>query len=378
MRRVTFVFFDAGGGHRAAVSALTAVIAQQQRPWDVRLLNLQELLDKVDPFLKLTGLRLQDFYNRMIERGWTLGTPQLLPGLHGLIRLYHPLIVRRVARYWSENPTDMVVSLIPNFNRALAVSVKRGLPGAPFVTILTDLADYPPHFWMERESEYLICGSDRAVEQARALGHAANRIFRVAGMILNPRFYETAAVDRAAGRAALGLEPERPTGMILFGGQGSRVMGEIVRRLDGSDLEIQLIAICGHNAKLKENLEGVRARIPLHVEGFTREVPRFMALSDFFIGKPGPASLSEALHMSLPVMVERNAWTLPQERCNAEWVEASGVGVVLRSFREVAEGVARLLDPARGKQFRANAASIVTNAVFEIPGVLEQILDRHP
>jgi 1,2-diacylglycerol 3-beta-galactosyltransferase len=255
--------------------------------------------------------------------------------------------------------------------------VKRALPRVPFVTILTDLADYPPHFWMERESEYLICGSDRAVEQARALGHTAQRVFRVAGMIMNPRFYEPVALDRAAGRAALGLEPDRPTGLILFGGQGSRVMGEIVRRLDTSDLDIQLIAICGHNAKLKENLEGVRTRIPLHVEGFTREVPRFMHLSDFFIGKPGPASLSEALHMRLPVVIESNAWTLPQERFNAEWVKAAEVGVVLRSFREVAEGVARLLDPARGERYRANAASIVTNAVFEIPGVLEQILDRH-
>ena len=58
------------------------------------------------------------------------------------------------------------------------------------MTILTDIADYPPHFWIERQEQYLICGSDRAVEQARACGHAPERIERVSGMILNPRFYE--------------------------------------------------------------------------------------------------------------------------------------------------------------------------------------------
>jgi UDP-N-acetylglucosamine:LPS N-acetylglucosamine transferase len=42
-----------------------------------------------------------------------------------------------------------------------------------------------------------------------------------------------------------------------------------------------------------------------------------MALSDFFIGKPGPGSISEALSKHLPVIIDCNAWTLPQERYNA-------------------------------------------------------------
>ena len=45
-----------------------------------------------------------------------------------------------------------------------------------------------------------------------------------------------------------------------------------------------------------------------------------MWLSDFFIGKPGPGSISEAIQMKLPVIIERNSWTLPQERYNADWV----------------------------------------------------------
>lgn len=120
MPKITFAFFDAGGGHRSALNALRAVIEQQQRPWEIDALNLQELLDTVDPFLKLTKLRLQDFYNGMIERGWTLGTPQLLPALHGMIRLYHPAVVRLLEKHWRERRPDMVVSVIPNFNRALA------------------------------------------------------------------------------------------------------------------------------------------------------------------------------------------------------------------------------------------------------------------
>ena len=376
MPKITFVYFDAGGGHRAALNALRAVIEQQRRPWEIQALNLQEKLDTIDPFLKLTKLRLQDFYNGMIERGWTLGTPQLLPMLHGLIRLYHGAIVRMMEAHWRAAQPDMVVSVIPNFNRALVVSLKNVLPRVPYVNVITDFADYPPHFWMERESEYLICGSDRAVEQARTLGHADERIFRASGMILNPRFYEPVSEDRAAGRGRLGLDPQKPTGLILFGGQGSSVMKKIVERLDASGADVQLIAICGHNAKLAGQLRAMKTRIPVFVEGFTKEVPRFMHLSDFFIGKPGPASISEALLMGLPVIVESNAWTLPQERYNAEWVLERKVGIVLPSFAQIAEGVADLLEPERFAQFRNNAKAIENRAVFEIPDFLQTILNR--
>jgi len=76
----------------------------------------------------------------------------------------------------------------------------------------------------------------------------------------------------------------------------------------------QLMLICGRNEKLRAKLGVLPHRAPLFVEGFTREVPRYMQLADYFIGKPGPASISEAVAMHLPVIVESNAWTLPQER----------------------------------------------------------------
>jgi hypothetical protein len=95
----------------------------------------------------------------------------LLKGLHIVIRLFQPALVRLLRDFWRAGQPDMVVSLIPNFNRALKLSLEAALPGTPLVTILTDIADYPPHFWIERQQQYLICGSDRAVAQARELGH---------------------------------------------------------------------------------------------------------------------------------------------------------------------------------------------------------------
>jgi hypothetical protein len=78
--------------------------------------------------------------------------------------------------------------------------------------------------------------------------------------------------------------------------------------------------------------------------------------------------------MHLPVIVERNAWTLPQERYNTEWIRGKDVGVVLKSFREIESGLRALLQPANFARFRANAAAIKNRAVFEIPDLLDAML----
>jgi Monogalactosyldiacylglycerol (MGDG) synthase/Glycosyltransferase family 28 C-terminal domain len=376
MKRIDLVFFDAGGGHRAAANALRQVIEAEGRPWEIRVVNLQELLDPLDIFRKITRIRLQDIYNLMLRKGWTLGSPQLTRMMHGIIRLYHRPTVRLLEKFWREERPDLVVSVVPNFNRALGESLRRALPDVPLVTILTDLADYPPHFWIERQPQFLVCGTERAAQQARDMGHDAAHIFRTSGMILAPKFYEQVETDRRAERQKLSLDPDLPTGLVLFGGHGSRVMLDIARRLDASGLKLQLIFICGKNQALVQELAKMPHRIPMFVEGFTAAVQSYMRLADFFIGKPGPGSISEALAMKLPVLVERNAWTLPQERYNADWIVEKQVGLVLRSFRFIVQAVAELLQPENYRRFHATAAAIENRAVYEIPQILEKILEQ--
>ena len=377
MTRIALVYFDAGGGHRNAAMALEQAIKESHPAWEVRLVNLQEILDCIDIIRQLTGLRIQDVYNRMLRNGWTLGSPQLMRMLQGIIRLYHGKTVRVLERYWQELRPDLVASLVPHFNRALCESLRKARPGKPFVTILTDIADYPPHFWIEQQEQFLICGSERAMEQARELGHPAERIFQTSGMILNPRFYNYSPIDREAERIKHGLEAERMTGLVLFGGQGARrKMLEIDRRLSESRLPIQLILICGKNERLVRELRAQLRGMPRLVEGFTTNVPYYMQLADFFMGKPGPGSIAEAMAMGLPVIVERNAWTLPQERYNAVWVREKEVGLVVSNFKGIVEAVTRLLEKETFTRFQCNARKMHNQALFEIPAILSGILQE--
>ena len=368
MKRIQCLYFDAGGGHRAAANALKGVIEQQNRPWEISLVNLQELLESLDIFRKITGIPLEDIYNRMLANGWTIGSSAGLRFMQTVIRIYHGAMLPLLEEHWKETKPDLVVSLVPNFNRPAFESLHRILPQIRYVTILTDFADYPPHFWIEKQDQYVICGTEKAARQAHRLGYGADRIFRTSGMILRPKFYEPVNGDRAAQRQKLGLDPERITGVVLFGGQGSSVMIEIARRLD----QTQLISICGRNEELASRLRAMNRSAPQFVEGFTTEVPYYMHLADFFIGKPGPGSISEAVAMKLPVIVERNAWTLPQERYNTDWVRERGVGLVLKNFRDISVAVEQL-ETSLG-DYRSRVAAIENRAVFEIPDILEKLL----
>ena len=370
MKTIDLVYVNAGGGHRSAAIALERVIREQGRDWHVRLVNLFEVLDPQDVFRRTTGVRPEDYYNVRLAKGWTLGLAQELRILQMLIRLSHKSLVSHLRGHWARNPPDLVVSLVPNFNRAMYQGLSLACPGAPYATLMTDLADYPPHFWIEpRQSQHWICGTPRAVAQARAAGCDDAHIHRTSGMIINPDFYRDLTLDRRAEMQNMRLDPDRPTGLVMFGGHGSRAMLRIAKRLD----DTQLILVCGHNAALAQQLRARKPSAPALVLEFTSQMRRFMQLSDFFIGKPGPGSLSEAVQQGLPVVVVRNAWTMPQERYNTEWVEENNLGVVLDSFKSIRDGVARVT--GRLEEHRACLKLTRNRAVFEIPDILERILE---
>jgi glycosyl transferase family 28 len=374
-RKIHILFHDAGGGHRNAAIALQTICAQQGRPWDVELIQFQELTDHLDVLRKLTGIRIQEQYNVILQNGWTLGATQLLRILQLTIRIFHTPMVKLLAKTWRQNPADMLISVIPHFNREIYESWSATNPGRPFVTLITDLADFPPRFWIEPiKEQYVIAGTEKAAEQARAMGHDEAHIFQTSGMILRPDFYQPDDSDPLELRRSMGLLPDLPTAIMLFGGHGSKVMYEITERLDAAGLQLQLILMCGKNEELANKFRGRRWKMPVHVMGFTKEVPKFMRAADFLIGKPGPGSIAESMVKGLPVLVECNAWTLPQERYNTQWVKEKRVGIVLDNFKQVVEGVRQMLDPATLAEFRKNVAAQNNRAIFEIPEILAKLL----
>jgi processive 1,2-diacylglycerol beta-glucosyltransferase len=373
MKTIDLVYFDAGGGHRAAALALQAMAAEQRRPWQVRLVNLTQVLDPQARFRRLTGFEPEDYYNTRLRRGWTIGLAQELKLLQAMIRLGHAPMMRALERQWRRTRPDLVVSVVPNFNRVLCESLAAARPGAPYVTVMTDLADHPPNFWIEPDlAQTLVCGTPRAVDQAHAAGMPGQRVRASSGMILRPAFYKPCELNRAEERRALGLDADAPVGIVMFGGHGSVQMLRIAKALP----DTQLIFACGHNVGLVADLQALKRRAAHAAVGFTQDVPRLMRLADFFVGKPGPGSLSEAVHLGLPVITFDMTTILPQERYNVDWVRERGLGLAVPSVRALGSATSELL--THWHKYLGQVRAVENRAVFEVLDLLEDLLADKP
>ncbi len=379
MKRVYFAIFDMGGGHRSTANALQKVIEHQNLPWQVEVIEV---------FKEIFGTSFsQDFYNNLVlKKKWArlINDPISVPLFKLQIRLHHFAWRNRLRKYWREHQPDLVVSLLPHVNRALCESLRLECPATPFVTSITDFADCPTHFWIEPQEQFLICPSQRAIQQAKAVGFPDEKLFQTSGVVIHPQFNQPVMLNsrtadpvvRQQERQRLGLQPNLPTGLITFGSHGSREMIEIADRLEQSTLNLQLIFICGRNKALARDLRQRPSRIPYFVEGFTNQIPYYMHLADFFIGKPGSVGISEAIAMKLPVITECHpVMTLFQERASADWLEEQELGIVVRHFRDVSHAVAQLLQPETFSRYRAKVEAYQNQAVFEVVRCLESILE---
>ncbi len=192
MKTIDLVYFNAGGGHRVrGRRPSTWRFANEDCPGRVRLVNLFEVLDPRDVFGKTTGMKPEQYYNARLARGWTLGSG---PGTEGSAGADPPeprildcaaarALARRPSPTWSYRWCR--ISTAPCFRPSAAAR-----PQAPYVTILTDFADSPPHFWIEpNQAQHLICGTAKAVAQARAAGYDdASEFIATSGMIIRSGF----------------------------------------------------------------------------------------------------------------------------------------------------------------------------------------------
>lgn len=363
---------DAGGGHRAAARALAAAAEETQAPFELRVESFQLVLAPLDVLRRATGVSLEDAYNTLLRRRLNVFMVPLLRLMHGAIRLRRRTVVRALAAWLGARPRPAaVVSVMPNFNGIMKEALASAHPGVPLVVVLTDLADFPPRFWIEPGIDRLIVATDEAARQAAALGVPAECTTRVSGMVLHPRFYRGGGQEaRDRVRAELGAAEGDFVTMLLFGGKGAPEMEPLAARLIETDPTGRVVAVCGDNPGLFARLAALEARSGgrLLRLGFTDRVAELLAASDVLVTKPGPGSLAEAFHQRIPVVVTRNIHTIPQERFNTDFVRDQRLGIVVRHWREIPPAVWRLRrDPEERRTLRGNLAALPPNrAVYEV------------
>jgi processive 1,2-diacylglycerol beta-glucosyltransferase len=120
--------------------------------------------------------------------------------------------------------------------------------------------------------------------------------------------------------------------------------------------DVQVIAVCGHNERLRRRI-GALARpagATLHALGFVDTVRELMAAADIVVAKSGGVTVSECMAAGKPLLI---SGSIPgQEERNADAVVEAGAGVRALTPEEVRWRVSRWLgDPARLAELGARA-----------------------
>ena len=376
MKHVAIVYFDAGSGHRSAARGLARALAAARPGWQVRALDLLDVLAPHPRFRRVVRAGINHFNRQLVaERVFDLG------GLVNLSLLCHDLLraagIARIAAFWRADPPDAVVSVTPMYNPVLYKSARLANPAAHCVTIPVDFEEFKPRYWFtpKVEQRYLVA-TERLERQARAAKIPPASIDRIPGMIIDPAFYWPPPADIPGELARLGLDPGLPTGLVSFGGQGSVVVLEIARRLAAVGARHNMIFLCGRNRAVHEAVRDLPTPYRKCALAYAEEPPQYYHhLADVVIGKPGTMTITEALVTHTPLVFIKSRGMAPVQRGNEAWVLAHGVGQVAADVARLPEVIAEVLaSPA----YRANAQAHSHRGVFAATARIAALMERAP
>jgi 1,2-diacylglycerol 3-beta-galactosyltransferase len=335
--RIQFLFSDTGGGHRASAQSVASAL-QHGYPdrFDVELLD--PFVDGSRPLLRWIVYRYSWFLKHMpLTYGFFFHLTDNRPLMRTAIRLFGRQFRPGFRRNLEQRRPDAIVSFHPLTNHVALEAMRDSGFTVPFITVVTDMSEFH-RFWLARAADMVVVPSAQGRRYCIERGLDPRRV-HVAGLPVDPRFGgPPRGQARTALRARLGLD-DRPTLLLVSGGEGSGRLGGYARALDRAELGLQLLVVCGRNERLRRRLQREPWRGRVHVYGFVDNMPDLMRVSDAIVTKAGPGTIAEALVTGLPIFL--TSYIPGQEEGNVKFVVESQVGWYTRRVRKLVKTVRR-------------------------------------
>lgn len=353
MKRVDVIYFEASSGHKSAALALCHGLKEVNPDWEVRAVDLGDILrcqTRLLDFVYTNGVKFfnwcmkreQYFFFATCIRLWIL--------FARLNTQWRPLrfLLKWTSEFWADGAPDAVISVTPMKHTIVYEAARYVNPAVRCITIPVDFCEMTPGYWFQPavQQHYLV-GCRRLREQALKSGVVASNISDLSGMIVDPRFYDTTEFDRVEVLKGLGLDPSLPTGLISFGGQGTVNVLRCARRIIEARIPVNLVCLCGQNTALLEKVRSLESPFPIVAQGFTVDPPVLLhRVSDFLVGKPGTMTLTESLITRTAFIFVKSRGLNIVQGANEEWVLENGVGVMADSPEAVDVSVMQVLNNA--------------------------------
>lgn len=190
----------------------------------------------------------------------------------------------------------------------------------PLIGVLTD---YAPHsYWIYNNVDRYIVPSEETGRKLIENGIDAPKVAAF-GIPIDPKFCGKVSKESVCGK--LRLDTDTPSVLIMGGTQGLGPIKEIVRMLDKSPVDLQMIVATGNNKKLYKWLKSQHFAKNVAKLYAAENIDELMEISTVVITKPGGITTAEALAKGIPMIIVS---PLPgQEAMNTRFLLAEGVAV---------------------------------------------------
>jgi 1,2-diacylglycerol 3-beta-galactosyltransferase len=339
-KKILIVTSDTGGGHRSAAEAIAE--AMHQLYGETCRVEIADAWADHTPF---PINRLGQLYGPLVNRGailWKLifRSTSNRRRLNLLMEIFWPAIRKSMEDFLRQSNPDVVVSVHPVLTYLSIRALQEAKLRIPFVTVVTDLVSLHP-LWLCSETDFCLVPTEPAKERALANGLSHEKV-KVMGLPVSLKFARGIG-DKGTLRDQLGLERDRPTILVVGGGEGIGKVYKIARAIAKARVNAQIMVVAGRNKRLQRRLEKVDWEIPTTVFGFVNNMPELMGASDVIVTKAGPSTISEALITGLPILL--SGFVPGQEEGNVEYVINKGVGTWAEKPQRIADTLAQWLRP---------------------------------
>jgi 1,2-diacylglycerol 3-beta-galactosyltransferase len=353
-KRALFLISDTGGGHRSAANAITAALDEIATPY-----AYEHRIEDVAAHCSFPLTQLGLGYSMALRYA-----PPVYGALYyatngrrrykALIRFCEPLYRERLRDLFISYQPDVIISVHPLLNHAaLRARADAHMQHVPIVTVITDLGKVHES-WLMADADAVVVPAREVYQRALSRGVSPKRL-RLLGHPIHPKFDDVTGTKTEL-RAALGLPAGSLIVMLMAGGEGGGKLLSTTLALSRARLPVHLVVVCGRNEHLQQKLQEMSATLPtpMHVLGFTDQVPEYFRAVDLLVTKAGPGTLAEANAAQLPVVVYD--YVPGQERGNVDFVRANGLGAVaIHGAGEVVEAVRSMIrTPERLAAIRHN------------------------
>jgi processive 1,2-diacylglycerol beta-glucosyltransferase len=361
-RKKILLFTSSGGrGHISAAEAIQEYLGDRYEVKTVFV--LREVLHEIDFVYNITGgtYYSEEMYNYFLARKQVGLVKTMVYAGYVFMSLQRRNIERLIERYIeSEDPT-MIISVMPTIDGATqTIAQKRKIP---FWVIPTDFDASEFLFQLHKPTSNLFFINcplrDEMVEKTFKPARIRASQFTYIGMPVREQFLKS--YDIAAVKQKYNVPADKPIIMVMMGGRGAKAMKKLATQLIELETPAHLLLCIGKQADVKAAIEQMELTpdITISIIEFTPDIAELMAISDLFVTKSGGQSVSEALYMGLPMLVDATDQALDWEQLNRKLVEKRGFGKMVKRLSKLVPMVQEILDnPAQLAEWKTNIKAL--------------------